>query len=203
MASIGQYDEAQAPDHTHSEGGALMPEGDYVGQIIDSDVIDNKAQNGKVLKLKWELLNDGYKGRQVHQNINIQHTGSTEAHRIGQKEFANLKDVIGIPVGQKVGDTLMLHNKPAGLRLKVELGSQKPNSAEFYKDKNQVASFFNANDFGSEARGPGVAAGAPAPYQAPANAPAAANAPAPAPRAAAPAPAPAAAVTPPWLKKTG
>lgn len=195
MASLAQYDEAQEPDHSYAGGGGLMPAGDYVGQIIESDVRQNNAQNGQVMELTWELLNDGYKGRRVWQFINVQHTGSPKAHEIGQIELANLKEACGIPVGQRVNDSLMLHSKPVGLQLKVEI-SKDPK----YKDKNVVATVFFADDFGSEKRGPGVAAGAPAPYQAPANAPAAANAPAPAPAPAAAAPA-AAAVTPPWLKK--
>lgn len=184
------YDTGAAPEHREG-GGALMPEGDYVGQVIESTIDDNSKGTGKVLALTWELLNDGFRGRKVWQRINVVHTTSTEAQRIGQIEFANLKDVVGLG-GQTVRDTLTLHNKPAGLRLKIEIGNPKPSpnpNGACYPDKNQVAGYFKAEDF--------VPAGAAPAAAAPVRAvPSVDQAPAPA----APAPASAGGM-PPWMKK--
>ena len=57
MARIEGYDDGAEADHSH-HGGGLMPAGDYVGEITDSDVVDNNNGTGKVLKLEYALLNE-------------------------------------------------------------------------------------------------------------------------------------------------
>lgn len=183
MARFG-HDEGAAPDHR--TGSGLMPAGQYVGMVIDSDVVDNSAGTGKILKLTYELLNAGFEGRQVWQNINVQNASAT-AQRIAQAELANLKEAAGIT--GRLEDTVQLHNIPVGLRLEIEIGGPKKGGApgETYKDKNVVADNFPAAEFVPAGDEP-----APAPR------PAAVRPVAPAP---APAPAPAAPAQAPWMRK--
>jgi len=174
-----QYDEGAAPEHRDSF--ELLPAGDYVGQVVDSEVGANSKGTGQVLKLTYELLNDGFKGRKLWQRINVQHSTS-EAQRIGQIELANLKEGCGIT--GKLGDTLQLHNKPVGLRVKVEI-SDNPK----YKDSNTVTDFFPANEFVPAGAKPVLAAVTASPYPA-----------MPAPAPAAPVQPAAPAARPPWMK---
>jgi len=205
MASlIGLDDNLPPEDHQSFD---ILPAGDYVGQVIESDVAPTNS-GGTMLKLTWELINEGFRGRRVWQNINLRNN-SPKAQEIGQKEYANLKKACGITASPS--DTSVFHGKPVGLELKIE----KSSNPRYPDDKNVVKHLFNAMDFGSrksvekavsapagQAATPAwakPAAAAQEPAQA-AQAPAAAPAPAQAP-AAAPAPAPAAAATPPWMKK--
>lgn len=179
MASFAQYDKQAAAQPREERG--VMPEGDYVAQITDSDVRQNKKRNGTVLELERVIISPAeFKGRKVWQYINVEHETS-EAQEIGQRELANLKAAVGIH--GVVADTLMMHNRPHGIKLKIEKGNDKPEGGQ-YPDKNIVFDCFP------------LAAGAQ-----PAAAPAAAPAPAAASPAPAAAPSAAAANTPPWLKR--
>lgn len=179
MAGMQGYDQG-------AEGGArqdfeLLPEGDYTGVIDESDIGSNSKNTGQVLSLTWVLTSEGYKGRKVWQRINISHT-SAKAQEIGQRELANVKRATGF-IGI-LADTLQLHNKPAGLRLKIEL----PEAGSQYKPKNVVFDTVPVAELGGA-----VPQQAPAAQQ---QQPAQATAPAPVAAPAAPA-----ANNMPWLKK--
>lgn len=186
MAAFGNYD--QGADAQARNDFELLPEGDYVGEMTESDVHANSKGTGQIMESTYVLETAGFKGRKVWGRINVQHN-SSETQRIGQIELANLKAAIGMTQVQ-ITDTLMLHNKRVGLRVKIE----KAEPGSKYKDKNVIFDYLPADQVGAA-----PTAAAPAPYQAPAQQPAAANAP-----AAAPAPAPAAADAkqPPWMKKS-
>ncbi len=156
MASMNGYDQGASPEAR--KDFELMPEGDYVGQITESEIKPNSKGTGQLLKLTWELLNAGFKDRRVWQQINVQHT-NPQAQQIGQIEFANLKAGLGIT--GTVADTLMLHNKPCGLKLKIEKGEGQ------YKDKNVVFDFFPAQQFGQAAGSTAPVAVVVAPVAAP------------------------------------
>lgn len=207
MASlIGLDDNIPADDEQSFD---LLPAGDYVGQIIESDVTST-ASGGTMLKLTWELINDGYRGRRVWQNINLRNA-SSKAQEIGQKEYTALKTACG--VHNTPSDSAVFHGKPVGLELKIE----KSSNPRYPDDKNAVKRLFNAMDFGTRKSTTKAAPAAPAgpavtPAWAKPAAPAAqeqaqdpaqaAQAPtqAPAPQPP-PAAAPAAAAAPPWMKK--
>lgn len=174
------YDQGAQPQAR--DDYSIMPEGDYVGHVEESEITENKARTGDILKLTWILDTEGFKGRKIWQRINVRHQ-TAEAQRIGQIELANVKAALGLAQVQ-ITDTLQLHNKQAGLRIKIEKGTP---GTKYDKDSNVVFDVVPAS---------GVAA-APQPGTAPAPAPAPA-----ATHAAAPAPSAApAANTPPWLKK--
>lgn len=164
---------------------SLLPEGDYVGHVEESEVTENKARTGDILKLTWLLDSEGFKGRKIWQRINVRHQTS-EAQRIGQIELANVKAALGLSSVQ-ITDTLQLHGRPAGLRIKIEKGTP---GTKYDKDSNIV---FDVVPAAGVAAPPQPGTGVAAPHVAPAAAaPAAAYAAAPA--------APAG-NTPPWLKR--
>jgi hypothetical protein len=152
----------------------LLPAGTYVGQVVESEIIDLKSGNGSALKLTIEILQEGYRGRKVWARLNVKHNNPV-AEKIAQEQLRELCDAIGIV---RMTDTVELHNKPVAVRLKI----RKDDTGQ-YEDQNEVVGFKPAN--GATAA---PSAGAFPPAQ----------------RAAAPATAPAAAAaaTPPWAKKT-
>lgn len=151
----------------------LLPAGWYVAQVTDSDIVTLKSGNGQAIKLTFDVLSEGYRGRKVWSQLNVRHN-NPKAEQIAQQQLRELCDSIGIV---RMSDTTELHNKPVQIRVKV-----RTDDTGQYEPQNEVAGFK-------------AAGGAPAPaMQIPARAPAAAPA---ASAAAAPA-----AATPPWQKKS-
>lgn len=190
MAKFGNYDQNQAPQSR--DEFELMPEGEYLAVITESDVGENSKKTGQVLSLTREIILPAeYKGRKVWQRINVQHE-SSEAQRIGQIELANVKAAVGF--NGVLDDTLRLHNKPHGIKLKIEKGEGK------YKDKNVVFDSFPASAAG---QAPAPAAGNAGAAGAASSTPAQASAPSASGDAAAPAQAPAAPAgnSAPWLRR--
>jgi pyruvate/2-oxoglutarate dehydrogenase complex dihydrolipoamide acyltransferase (E2) component len=204
MASlIGLIDEGVEP----ATDGVfeLLPAGEYVGQIIEFETKPTASGAGTYIKLTWELLNDGCKGRRVWQNINVRNENQ-KAQEIGQGEFAAIMKHTGLSARD---DSSAYLNRPVGLVLKIE----KSKNPRYPDDRNAVDKFFNANDFVVGGRKPKPAAAAaptatpawakPASERQPEPAQAQAQPTEPAPAAQAPA-TPAAnapAATPPWMKK--
>jgi hypothetical protein len=144
MAAFGYDKGAQAKAR---EEFTLMPEGEYLAVITESSVKDTRNNNGKSLKLTYEILAPTeFKNRKVWQNINVQNS-SAKAEEIGQEELARVREACGIPQGQLV-DTLQLHNKPHGIKLKIELGNDRPEGGK-YPDKNVVWTNFAASAAGA------------------------------------------------------
>ena len=152
----------------------LLPAGWYVAQVTESDIVALKSGNGRAIKLTFEVLSEGYRGRKVWARLNVQHT-NPEAERIGQQQLRELCDSIGIV---RMNDTVELHNKPVQIKVKI----RKDDSGQ-YEDQNEV------NGFKPAGAGQPQVGAVPPRAAAPANAPAAA------------APAAAGGSTPPWAKK--
>lgn len=152
---------------------SLLPAGWYVAQVTESDIVALKSGNGQAIKLTFEVLSEGYRGRKVWSQLNIRHTNPT-AETIAQQQLRELCDSIGIV---RMSDTVELHNKPVQIRVKIR---KSDNPA--YEDQNEVAGF--------KAAGGAVAPAMPTPARAAAPAAVAANAAAPAGSA------------PPWAKKS-
>lgn len=156
----------------------LLPAGWYTAQVIESDIVALKSGNGRAVKLTLEVLQDGYRGRRVWAQLNVQHN-NPQAEQIAQQQLRELCDSIGIV---RMQDTVELHNKPVQIKVKVRK-SDNPQ----YEDSNDITGFKPVG--GSPAHGQAMAAGmAQRGATPPANAPA----------AAAPA---AGGSTPPWAKK--
>lgn len=142
----------------------LLPAGMYVGQVIESQIAPLQSGNGDGLKLTIEILSDAYRGRKVWTNLNVRHS-KEETERWAQQTLRELCDAIGLA---RMTDTVQLHHKPVGLRIKI-----REDKTGKFEPQNDVAGFRPVG--GSQAHGQAIAAGmaARAP-QAPANATAAA-----------------------------
>ena len=150
----------------------LLPAGWYDAQITDSEIIPLKSGNGRALKLTFDVLSEGYRGRKVWARLNIQHS-NPEAERIAQSQLRELCESMGV---LRFNDTVELHNKPVGIKVKI----RKDESGQ-YSDQNEISAFKPAG--GGVAAAP--VAGIPSRPSAPPAAPAAA----------------AGGATPPWAKK--
>lgn len=135
----------------------LLPAGDYVAQVTDSDIVDLKSGNGQAIKLTFDVLSEGYRGRKVFARLNVRHT-NPKAETIGQQQLRELCDSIGVV---RMNDTIELHNKPVTIRVKI----RKDDTGQ-YADQNEINGFKAAG--GAVAPASPIPARAAAPSAAPA-----------------------------------
>lgn len=149
----------------------LLPAGWYTAQVTDSEIVTLRTGNGQAIKLTFDILSEGYRGRKIWARLNVRHT-NPQAETIAQQQLRELCDSIGLA---RFNDTVELHNKPVQIKIKI----RKDDTGQ-YEDQNDVVGFKPA------------AGGA---------APTALRAPVPPAAAPANAPVAGATATPPWQKR--
>lgn len=108
-----------------------VPAGDYLCQVIESDVVKTKDRNGEILKLTIEIIEGPYERRKVFENLNIRNP-SPDAQRIAQRALADLCLATGTGA---IRNSEELHDKPFVARLKIEPAK------DGYDAKNKVARY--------------------------------------------------------------
>ena len=123
MASLGfRFNAAEVePTSTYE----LIPEGDYLAIITDSEVKETQAQTGYYLQLTFDIIDDNHKGRKVWARLNIQNKSKT-AEEIGQRELSSVCHAVG-HIGD-LDDTDVLHNIPLIIQIESEERSDKKGS---------------------------------------------------------------------------
>lgn len=150
----------------------LLPAGWYTAQVTDSEIVTLRTGNGQAIKLTFDILSEGYRGRKVWARLNVRHTNQ-DAERIAQQQLRELCESVGIA---RFNDTVELHNKPVQVKIKI----RKDDTGQ-YEDQNDVVGFKSA---GAGSPVPTASRAPAAPAAAPANAPVAGGA-----------------ATPPWQKR--
>jgi hypothetical protein len=92
-----------------------IPAGNYLAQVIESDIKDLASGNGKGMKLTFEIIDGQYKGRRIWENLNIQHS-SEDTQRIAQSQLSALCHAVNVI---KLQDTAALHHKPVTIKVVV------------------------------------------------------------------------------------
>lgn len=110
----------------------LLPAGWYAAQVIDSDIAPLKSGKGQCIKLTFEVLSEGYRGRKIWTQLNVRHE-NPDTERWAQQSLRELCDAVGVV---HMGDTVELHNRPVQIRVKVRV-SKDPQ----YEDQNDIANF--------------------------------------------------------------
>lgn len=129
MASFSFDTSTVAPRENNYE---LLPAGWYVAQITDSEIVDLKSGNGKAIKLTFDVLSEGYRGRKIWAQLNVRHN-KQRAEQIAQQQLRELCDSLGIV---RMNDTAELHNKPIQIKVKVRK-SDNPQ----YEDQNDISGY--------------------------------------------------------------
>lgn len=108
MANIaGMYDPNAEPEAPREY--ALLPPGDYVVQIVESDIVPTKTGTGQMLKLTMDILDGDAKGRKLWDNLNLvnpnpqtveiaQRALSQITHAVGRIGAGNSEDLHFIPL---------------------------------------------------------------------------------------------------------
>jgi|13_taG_2_1085334.scaffolds.fasta_scaffold09548_5 hypothetical protein len=93
-----------------------LPMGEYLAQVVASEIKDTKSGTGKYVKLQWQVTDGQHAGRVIFANYNIINA-NPKAQEIGEREFAAACQGLG-KVG--VNDTEELHAIPCVIKLKIE-----------------------------------------------------------------------------------
>lgn len=94
----------------------LLPPGDYVAQIIESDMVPTKAGDGQMLKLTMEVLDGPARGRRIWDSLNLINPNQ-QTTEIAQRTLSAICHAVG---QLQVSDSELLHFKPLSVRVAVE-----------------------------------------------------------------------------------
>lgn len=133
----------------------LIPAGNYLAQITETEIKALTSGNGDGLKLTFEILSEGHRGRKIWVNLNIRHSNA-QAEQISQQQLRELCEAAGIA---RLDDTDQLKGIPVDVKVKIR---KSTNPA--YEDQNEIVGYKSASSQaqpGFRAQ-PGAAANTPA-----------------------------------------
>jgi hypothetical protein len=113
MAELGfQAD----PNDAQEQSFDPVPAGSYPVIIEDSDYVDNKKQNGKMVKLTYQIIDGPFKGKKLFENLNLENPND-QAVQIARRTLNAICVAVGVP---HVQDTAQLHNIPLMVEVKMK-----------------------------------------------------------------------------------
>lgn len=116
MVDLGQiFDPSEIPEDRRGDFEPL-PVGEYLCQVIESDVVKTKAGDGEILKLTLEVANGPYERRRIFEKLNIRNP-SPVAQGIAQRALADLCKACGLEI---IRDSEELHFRPLIARVAIE-----------------------------------------------------------------------------------
>lgn len=129
MANLGQqFDASQVAPST---GYDVIPKGEYVMRITDSDVVSNSAQTGTVLKLTLEVVSGEYAGRKVFDQLNLTNPNEM-AVKISRERLSAYCHATGVI---QLQDSQQLHGIPFVAKVKIKVDKNG-----VYDDRNEISS---------------------------------------------------------------
>lgn len=152
-----EFNPADVPEDDRSF--SPLPAGEYLMQVIESELKDTKTGNGQQLVLTLEVMDGPSSGRKVWDRLNIRHTNA-DAQRIAQRGLADLCLAVGLP---SIRNSEELHFKlftakvtiredktgqygPSNnVRYKTGAGRSAGNQTQAYRPVNQPAANSGAN----------------------------------------------------------
>lgn len=113
MANLtGKYD----PNAEARQDLGKLPTGEYIAQIVDSDIKPTKSNNGEYAEFVYEIMDGPLKGRKHWQRVTLENPNA-EAVRIGNQHLAALRDATGVNAPR---DTQEFHFKPHIIRIEFQ-----------------------------------------------------------------------------------
>jgi hypothetical protein len=108
-----------------------LPEGVYKAVITYTEGKTTKA-GGKMLAVRWEIIEGEHQGQRVGQNITLENT-SVAAVDAGRRAIKNICQAVGIM--SFLDDTLSLHDKPC----MITVVQGKPYNGKTYPEVKSAA----------------------------------------------------------------
>lgn len=114
MAQLGT--QFNANDVEPSAPMELIPPGNYLCSIVNSEMLDTSNNNGQYLKLEFVVLEGQYANRHLWSNLNLVNS-NPKTVEIAQKDLSAICHATGQLM---VSDSEQLHNKPMIVTVKVK-----------------------------------------------------------------------------------
>lgn len=127
MALIGHFNANDVPPQ---QDYSPIPTGEYVAQIIDSDMKPTKRGDGQYLELTYEILEGDQKGRLVWVRLNLDNPNA-KAVEIAQRQLSSICHAVDT---LNVTDSQQLHYKPHVIRVEYV----KADGVKTQNDTNEV-----------------------------------------------------------------
>lgn len=117
----------------------LLPVGTYQVIIDSAEYKPTKAGTGHFISVQFSILTEGYSGRKIFSNFNIDNPNQA-AREIGQSDFAKFLDALNITKIESVDHLVHLANKMMLVKVKVrrEKNGQMKNEIEKYIGSNET-----------------------------------------------------------------
>jgi hypothetical protein len=93
-----------------------IPAGDYLAEIVDSEMKSNKAGTGEYLNLTFEVLDGDCKGRRLWARLNLDNPHPT-AVKLAQAELSAICRAVGV---MSPRDSVDLHHLPLVVTVKLK-----------------------------------------------------------------------------------
>lgn len=103
------------PEAEASQDVGCIPTGEYLAQIVDSDMKPTAENTGEYLELTHEVLDGPYKGRKVWSRLNLINDNA-QAVEIANRDFSAIRHATGV-LNPK--DSFDLHRKPMVIRVEM------------------------------------------------------------------------------------
>jgi hypothetical protein len=153
MANLGKtFDTTNQQGQTSYE---ILPAGDYLMQVVQSEVRPTKDGSNKYVWLELDILDGEYAGRKFWERLNLWSTNDT-AKKIANQTLVSMTRACGFVT---IEDTEELHFRPFQVKMRVKKNGKTG-------ELENSAIYIAAEDGGApQARGPAPApaAGRPAP----------------------------------------
>lgn len=151
MAFIGNMID---PNAQPSQDMGAIPAGEYVAQIVDSNVLPTKTNDGQFLELVYRITEGPFTGRQVWARLNIDNPNAKTV-AIANEQLAAIRVACGL---QAITDSMQLHNIPHVIRVDfTPAGHVDKRGYRQERDRNDVKAW-------KRIEGAAPAAAAPAGY---------------------------------------
>jgi hypothetical protein len=128
MAQLGQFDPDAVPDSERD----LVPPGQYIAQIVESDLASTKS-GGTMLKLSLEIVDGPLARRMVWDQLNIENA-NVQAQQIAHQSLKKICKAVGHQ--GVLADSNDLHFKPMLIRVAI-----REDKTGQYGPQNQIKSY--------------------------------------------------------------
>jgi hypothetical protein len=153
---MAQLDEQFDATQTESNQAKfdVIPVGEYVAMIIDSDLKENSKGTGTYLKWDWMIAEGEYENRHVFEQTTWKHT-NPKPEQIGRAQFGDICRACNVLAPSDTGE---LHQIPCIIKVAIERDASGQ-----YPDKNVIKAYYRFNPETGQKYGTAPAAAVPTP----------------------------------------
>jgi hypothetical protein len=133
MAQIDYFDPSKVEP---AQPFDTIPPGDYVAQIVKSDMEDTTT-GGRMLVLEFDVLEGEFANRKLWARLNLVNS-SAQAVQIAQRELSAICHAINSP---PISDSEALHFQPMIITVKVQPGGRNERTGKEFGPKNEIKGY--------------------------------------------------------------